>query len=166
MFSNPVGLDLVAKRLEDYFGKTRTSRATLRGGAIVVVSKDTATFDFLQFLVKEVDLRIAVVHLDQVTTALRAIENMGSEAVKAIVIDRDLRNDRVEDGQTFLGHISSEYPNVPVFVDRCEAEAAKDVRQVSSRIGILKRGIPRWAYVKALGLPQTCFAHISTPGHF
>ena len=162
MFNRPNKLEGIAKKLEGYFDRTRALRTVARNGAIIVISEDPSTFNFLQFLVKEGHLRTSAMHFGHPAAACVAIDDAGEGAIKAIIIDGELRKVKLKGAKTILEWLSEAYPGIPVFVDRCPPEDESDIRQVSSRIGIFKDGTPRQAYVKALGLPPSCCA-FATP---
>lgn len=165
IFSKRSDLDDAANRLDEFFNTSRTLHATMREGAIFVVAIDSNTFDLLQFLINEGHLRTKVLHFTQVALACRALENIGPQAVKVILVDSELKDEKVND-KNFLEYLTSNYFNVPVFVDRCQKEEEKKVKKLSARIGILKKGMPKHAYVEALGLPRRCCSFVGMNGNW
>jgi hypothetical protein len=125
----------------------------MRSGTIVLVNRDVKLYEFLDTLVTRCGIPVMVVHMEVICCAQKAIRDIGLKNVKAVVVDAEML-ERDANGLNFLGWLSKDCPEIPVWVSRCSPEKAKEIKKSMSRVGVI--GASRLDYVQALGLPVEC----------
>jgi hypothetical protein len=146
--------------LDKYFATSQRYRSSLRRGTIVLVDDGERMFDFLMFLVKKCGLDVGVVHIAEVSSARKAIEDIGFRRVKAVVIDSDMLGDSLN-GDSLPSWLAKECPQVPVWAVNCDEKRRDWIRSQTRAIGVLVKDEPLGHVVNAIGFPDKCQEYVA-----
>jgi hypothetical protein len=139
--------------LEDYFKSAFKLRTSMRTGTIVLLDDKRDMASFLVFLIEHCDLRASVVRLDQPCCAKKTIQEIGGENVKAVIMQSGFLGNSLN-GDSLPQWLSSNYPEIPLWVMGCDGKTRDWIRSHTLRIGIFdeKDGLSKVA--EAMGVNQ------------
>lgn len=141
--------------LDDYFANSLRYRSSLRRGSIVLLDNNKDLFNFFTFLAEKCGMRAGVVHVEHSQDAKKAIQDMGIEKVKAVVIDVAMVGESLN-GDSLTNWLRVNHPNVPVWIVNCEQKKRDWIYSQTRQIGVLGKNIPLPEVADALGFPKEC----------
>lgn len=144
-------IDDFDNELGNYFSTARKYRSSIRRGSIVILDNNDSLFRLLTFLTEKCNLRGGVVHVDRGCCAKKAVEDIGPEKVKAIVIDENMLGESMN-GDSFTQWLSDNYPNIPVWVANCDKEREAWIKNQTRKVGTLDKEESLASIAEAIGL--------------
>ena len=160
LFSRRVvdSIDSLDHELKSYFHESTSFRSSIRKGTIIIIDRATDLFDFLGDLIKNCQLKFRILHIADPGNARKIIEEVGSNNIKAVVINSLLLS---ENGATLSQWLNANHPEVPVWISDCPPDKDEAIRKNSQRVGILRKRESFIEYIDVLGFPSRCHDHVS-----
>jgi hypothetical protein len=142
-------------KIDTYFKTSRKYRSKLRRGSVVLLDEDPEMFKFLNFIVEKCSLPIGVVHVASELCAMKIINDIGSNNVKAVIINEKFLGD-CSDPNSFSMWVREQFPKIPVWVTDCNPERTDFIKSKTSRIGVIQENEPLTEVAMELGFPEEC----------
>jgi hypothetical protein len=114
-------ISLFKNELDAYFSSSRKYRAKSRTGSLVVVEPNSFVHDLIDDLVKSNDIECPSIYFDSPKNAKKAIQGMGSESVRAVILDSSLIGERVN-GSNLPTWLNENHPQLPVWIRGIKSE--------------------------------------------
>jgi DNA-binding NarL/FixJ family response regulator len=141
--------------LEKYFATTRKYKSSLRRGSIVLLDKNDKLFKFFKFLSDKCGLELGVMHVMEDSSAKKAIEDLSSTGVKAVVVDCSMLGDSLN-GDSLISWLAKENPSIPIWVVNCGNKQKEWIRSQSIKIGVIEEDSTLKALAETVGFPKEC----------
>jgi len=141
--------------LENYFATSRQHRSRKRRGSIILLDKTEDMFDFFNFLSDKCGLDLSIIRVLDEQSARKAIEDLGEDSVKAVVIESSMVDESLNGG-SLVCWLQSNYSTIPVWISNCEDEKRDLIRSQTMKIGIIEKNTALDKIVEILGFPKEC----------
>lgn len=141
--------------LVEYFAATRKYKSSLRRGSIVLLDSNDKLFKFFKFLSDKCGLELGVMHVMEDSSAKKAIEDLSSTGVKAVVVDSKMLGDSLN-SNSLIAWLGKEKPSIPIWVVNCGAKQKKWIRSQSIKIGIIEENSTLETLAETIGFPKEC----------
>ena len=142
------------RQLQDYFRKSRRFRINRRKGAIIFIDDEPKQVTVLEYLLKTRGINIPVVSFINIDDAKKFIEQNGSEAIRAVILDLNF-DTGAENGESMIQWIEDRYNEIPFIISTgYEKEARKIAKRIPGLEVMIKGQTSIEEFSDILGIPN------------